>query len=65
MVAPQTNDILGHIKRSIVLELKEERGTRVAQSVEGPTLDFCSGLDLLFGEIEPYIRLYADSAGPA
>ena len=37
----------------------------VAQSVKHPTLDFCSGRDLMFCEIEPRVRLCTDSAEPA
>ena len=37
----------------------------MAQSVKPLTLDFGSGHDLMVGETEPRIRLYADSAEPA
>ena len=37
----------------------------VAQSVNGLTLDFSSGRDLTVREIEPHVRLCADSAEPA
>ena len=37
------------------------RGAWVAQSVKHPTLDFCSGRDL----VVPKIELCADSAEPA
>ena len=40
-------------------------GAWVAQSVEGLTLDFGSGHDLIFCEIEPHMRLCADSLEPA
>ena len=36
----------------------------MAQSVERPTLDFRSGRDLMVGEIEPRVRLCADSVEP-
>ena len=39
-------------------------GAWVAQSVERPTLDFGSGRDLMVGEIEPRVRLCADSVEP-
>ena len=41
------------------------RGAWVAQSVKPPTLDFSSGQDLVNCEIEPPIRLRADSVEPA
>ena len=47
---------------SQVLRARNSRGTWVAQPVERPTLDFGSGHDLTVREIEPRIRLCADSA---
>ena len=41
------------------------RGARVAQLVEGPTLDFGSDHDLTVCEIEPHFGLCADSVEPA
>ena len=41
------------------------QGAWVAQSVKCPTLDFSSGHDLPVHEIEPCVRLCADSAEPA
>ena len=38
------------------------QGTWVAQSVECPTPDFGSGHDLMVHEIQPFVRLCADSA---
>ena len=40
-------------------------GTLVTQSVEGQTLDFCSGHDLMVGEFQPCVRLCADIVEPA
>ena len=40
-------------------------GAWLAQSVEGPTLDFSSGHDLMVHEFKPHIRLCADSVEPA
>ena len=37
----------------------------MAQVVKHPTTDFGSGHDLMVHEIEPHIRLCADSAEPA
>ena len=37
------------------------QGAWVAQLVKRPTLDFRSGHDLTVGEIEPHVRLCADS----
>ena len=37
----------------------------MAQLVKHPTLDFGSGHDLMVGELEPHIRLCADSEEPA
>ena len=39
-------------------------GTWVAQLAERPTLDFGSGHDLTVPEIEPFVRLQADSTEP-
>ena len=36
----------------------------MAQSVKQPTLEFGSGHDLTVCEIEPHVKLYADSADP-
>ena len=40
-------------------------GTRVAQSVKHPTLDFSSSHDLMVWQFEPYVGLCADSMEPA
>ena len=40
-------------------------GTWVAQSVEYPTLDLCSGHDLMVRELEPRIGLCTNSVEPA
>ena len=37
----------------------------MAQSVKHPTVDFSSGQDLAVRGIEPYIKLYTDSAETA
>ena len=37
----------------------------MAQLGERPTLDFCSGHDLMVGEFESHIRLCADGVEPA
>ena len=37
----------------------------MAQLVKHPTLDFGSGHDLVLGEFEPGVGLWADSAKPA
>ena len=46
---------------------KERRlgGTRKGQLVNGLTLDFSSSNDLTVREIEPHVRLCADSTEPA
>ena len=41
------------------------RGTWVAQSADHPTLGFSSGRDLAVCEIEPRVKLCADSMEPA
>ena len=41
------------------------RGTWVAQSVKGLTLDFSSGHDLMVREFEPRVGLHTDGAEPA
>ena len=37
----------------------------MAQSVKHLALDFDSGHDVTFSEMEPHVRLYTDSVGPA
>ena len=49
----------------MVMSNKEYRGAWMTQSVEGPSLGFCSGRDLTVGEFEAQVGLCADSADPA
>ena len=41
------------------------RGTWVAQSIKHPTVDFCSGHNLMIHGMTPYIELCTDSMEPA
>ena len=47
------------------LKILEDSGTWVARSVKCPTLDFSLGHDIRVCEIEPCVRLCADSMEPA
>ena len=44
---------------------KIDSGVWMAQAVKRPTLDVGSGHDLTIHELEPHVRLWADSAEPA
>ena len=52
-------------EKLIKIEMFYWRGTWVAQSVKRLTLDLGSGHDLAACELEPCIRLRADSSEPA
>ena len=47
-----------------LLKNHEFRGAWVSQSVKRPTLDLCSGHDLMVHEFEPHVRLCTASAEP-
>ena len=49
----------------MVSKIRSLWGTWVAQSVKCSTLDLSSGHDVTVCEIEPHVRLWADSIVPA